>query len=52
MLISLSSPVGQLLNGRKVGDNFIFNGREDTITKIIYFSIFRKVPFLFKRLIF
>ena len=35
MLISLSSPVGQLLNGRKVGDNFIFNGREDTITKII-----------------
>ena len=34
MLISLSSPVGQLLNGRKVGDNFIFNGREDTITKI------------------
>ena len=35
MLISLSSPVGQLLNGRKVGDNFIFNGSEDTITKII-----------------
>tara|TARA_Y100000996_G_scaffold407505_1_gene385184 strand:+ start:417 stop:860 length:444 start_codon:yes stop_codon:yes gene_type:complete len=35
LLISLSSPIGKLLIGRKVGDNFIFNGREDTITKII-----------------
>tara|TARA_B100000575_G_scaffold171381_1_gene137207 strand:+ start:1279 stop:1722 length:444 start_codon:yes stop_codon:yes gene_type:complete len=35
MLISLSSPIGKLLNGKRCGDNFTFNGKEDTIKKII-----------------
>ena len=35
LLISLSSPIGKLLDGKRVGDRFIFNGSEDNIKKII-----------------
>ena len=35
LLISLSSPIGKLLDGKRVGDRFVFNGSEDKIKKII-----------------
>lgn len=33
--ISLASPIGKLLNNKKVGDEFKFQGKEITITEIV-----------------
>lgn len=33
--ISLASPIGKLLNNKKAGDKFIFQGKENTVLEIV-----------------